>query len=329
MHKAHTGTSRRPPFAELKPIDPAIRSERHPCFPLAKQYFGTHGTASTTADKGRTVSDDWKRDSSEEASQSPSATRLSPEFPKSQPERVEIIGTIATGMAHEFNNLLTVALGSLEQLRRQALDERGREQLERTEWSVRQAGRLARQVLSFVRRDAGQPQRVDLNEVIGEFDKIMSHAASGRTRLTLELCQEPLPIYLDPGQLELALLNLVRNATDAMSDNGSIIIRTAAHQSDGLDRQQTVEVAVTDTGTGMPPEIVDRVTTSFFTTKPRGQGTGLGLWMVKRFATACGGKLDIETALGRGTTVRLVFPRAHQRARRACDVTPRSQHTRE
>jgi signal transduction histidine kinase len=213
-------------------------------------------------------------------------------------------------VAHEFNNLLTVALGSLEQLRRQVLDERGREQLERAEWSVRQAGRLARQVLSFVRRDAGQPLRVDLNEVIGEFDKIMSHAASERTRLTLELCQEPLPIYLDPGQLELALLNLVRNATDAMSDSGSIIIRTAAHQSDGLDRQQTVEVAVTDTGTGMPPEIVERATASFFTTKPQGKGTGLGLWMVKRFATACGGKLDIETTLGRGTTMRLVFPRA-------------------
>jgi signal transduction histidine kinase len=266
------------------------------------------------------VSDDRKRDGGETASQSASAaelapsfhagTQLSPKFPESQTERVEIIGTIATGVAHEFNNLLTVALGSLEQLRRQALDERGREQLERAEWSVRQAGRLARQVLSFVRRDAGQPQRVDLNEVIGEFDKIMSHAASERTRLTLELCQEPLPIYLDPGQLELALLNLVRNATDAMSDSGSIIIRTAAHQSDGLDRQQTVEVAVTDTGTGMPPEIVERATTSFFTTKPQGKGTGLGLWMVKRFATACGGKLDIETTLGRGTTMRLVFPRA-------------------
>ena len=68
-------------------------------------------------------------------------------------------------------------------------------------------------------------------------------------------------------------------------------------------------VAVTDTGTGMPPEIMEHVTTSFFTTKPQGQGTGLGLWMVKRFAAACGGKLDIETALGRGTTMRLVFPR--------------------
>ena len=268
------------------------------------------------------MSDDRKRDGSETAGQSTAAaesapsfqagTRLSPEFSESQPERVAIIGTIATGLAHEFNNLLTVALGSLEQLRRQALDERGREQLDRAEWSVRQAGRLARQVLSFVRRDAGQPQRVDLNEVIGEFDKIMSHAASDRTRLILELCQEPLPIYLDPGQLELALLNLVRNAADAMSDSGSIIIRTAAHQSDGLDRQQMVEVAVTDTGTGMPPEIVERATTSFFTTKPQGQGTGLGLWMVKRFATACGGKLDIETVLGRGTTMRLVFPRAAQ-----------------
>jgi signal transduction histidine kinase len=236
--------------------------------------------------------------------------RSRPTISENQPKRVEVIGAIATGVAHEFNNLLTIALGSLEQLRRQTLDERGREQLERAEWSVRQAGRLARQVLSFVRHDAGQAQHVDLNAVIGEFDRIMSHAASDRISLVLELCHEPLPVCLDPGQLELALLNLVRNATDAMSSTGSIIIiRTAAHRVDGFDGQQTVEVSVSDTGTGMPTEIVERATTSFFTTKPPGRGTGLGLWMVNRFAAACGGKLDIDTAPGKGTTVKLVFPR--------------------
>jgi signal transduction histidine kinase len=115
-------------------------------------------------------------------------------------------------------------------------------------WTARQ------QVLSFVRRDTGQSQHVDLNAVINEFDKIISHTLTERTRLVLELCQEPLPVYLDPGQLELALLNLVRNATDAMSGSGTVIIRTAVHRSDAPTGRQTVEVSVSDTGTGMPPE---------------------------------------------------------------------------
>jgi signal transduction histidine kinase len=229
---------------------------------------------------------------------------------ENQSQRVEILGRMAAGVAHEFNNLLTIALGSLEQLRRQSLDERGHMQLERAEWSVRQAGRLAQQVLSFVRREAGEPKHVDLNVVVRGFDKIMSHAAGDRTRLVLELYQEPLPVRLDPDQFELALLNLVRNATDAMSGSGAVTIRTVAHRSNGSEGQQTVEVSVSDTGSGMPPEIVERATTSFFTTKPRGKGTGLGLWMVKRFAAASGGKLGIDTQVGRGTTVRLVFPRA-------------------
>jgi signal transduction histidine kinase len=227
---------------------------------------------------------------------------------ENQSERVEILGAMAAGLAREFGNLLTIALGSLEQLRRQSLDERGHMQLERAEWSVQQAGRLAQQILSFVSREAGEPKHRDLNAIIGEFDKIVGHAAGGKNRLVLELYQEPLPVRLDPDQLELALLNLVRNATHAGS--GAVTIRTVAHRSSKPEGQQTVEVSVSDTGCGMLPEIVERATTPFFTTKQRGKGTGLGLWMVKRFAAAAGGKLDIDTEVGRGTTVRLIFPRA-------------------
>jgi len=94
-----------------------------------------------------------------------------------------------------------------------------------------------------------------------------------------------------------------------MSGTGSVTIRTIARGGDGLGLR-TVEVSVSDNGTGMPPEIMERATTSFFTTKPQGQGTGLGLWMVKRFVASCRGKLEIETSIGRGTTIRLLFPRA-------------------
>lgn len=225
-------------------------------------------------------------------------------------ERIELLGEMATGIAHEFNNLLTIVLGSLEQLRRQPLNERGQVQLTRAEWGARQAERLARQILSLAGRRASEPQVVDLNTTIAEFDKIIGHAIKDGTRLVLELSQKPLPVQLDVAQLELALLNLVRNASDAMGGTGSVIIRTVGHRVDGLGGKPTVEVSVSDTGNGMPPEIAQQATKGFFTTKPPGQGSGLGLWMVQSFVTDWEGKLDIETAVGQGTTVRLTFPRA-------------------
>ena len=225
-------------------------------------------------------------------------------------ERVEFLGVMATGIAHEFNNLLTIVLGNVEQLRRQPLNQRGHEQLARVEWGARQAERLVRQMLNLAGRRASDPQVVDLNAIIAEFDKIIGHAVKDEVHLVLELGEGSLPVHLDPAQLELALLNLVRNASDAMGGAGSITIRTAGHRVDGLGGKPTVEVSVSDTGSGMPPDIVRQATTSFFTTKPPGQGSGLGLWMVQSFVTDWQGKLDIETAVGRGTTVRLVFPRA-------------------
>jgi signal transduction histidine kinase len=118
-------------------------------------------------------------------------------------------------------------------------------------------------------------------------------------------------------QMELALLNLLRNATDAMPPGGTITLRTAITEGNSIDGSQCVAVSVTDTGTGMPPVLAARATAAFFTAKPRGQGTGLGLWMVKRFATSCGGKRDIQTAHGRGTTVPLVLPRTERSAEAA------------
>lgn len=220
---------------------------------------------------------------------------------------------MATGIAHEFNNLLTIVLGNLEQLRREPLTERGHRQLTRAEWGARQAERLATQMLGLAGRRSSQPQVVDLNTTLKEFDKLMGHAVKDGTRLVLELGQGALPVHLDPAQLELVLLNLVRNASDAIADGGLITIRTAAHQADGLGKpavEVSVSVSVSVNGGGMPPEIVQQATQSFFTTKAPGQGTGLGLWMVQSFVTACEGKLEIDTAVGQGTTMRLIFPRA-------------------
>jgi signal transduction histidine kinase len=225
-----------------------------------------------------------------------------------QVQRVEALGAMAAGVAHEVSNLLTIVLGSLDQLRRQDLDEPGRQQLARAEWGARQAGRLTRQVLRSVNSDA-HDDLVDLNTVLAEFINLTKHAVGDGITLVVEAAPEPLPARLDPGHLELALLNLVRNAAFAMSGRGQVVLRTSAHMApDGIGEKPTVEVSVSDRGTGMPPEFVRRATDPFFTTKSN-QGTGLGLWIVQRFVAEFGGKIQIVTAVGLGTTVRLVFPR--------------------
>jgi len=227
-----------------------------------------------------------------------------------QARRIEALGLVSAGVAHEFSNLLTVMLGSLQQLRRQALDTEGEEQLDRLESAARQATRLLRQVLALARRPTGKPQLVNLNEAVQGFDKMLTHIAGQNVEFTVELARQPLLARVEPDQLELALLNLVRNASDAMAGIGRIVIRTSGHRVDGLGGQPSVEVSVTDTGPGMSPDVVRHTTDPFFTTNEPGSAAGLGWWMVQRFVSASDGRLDIQTHPGQGTTVRVIFPRA-------------------
>lgn len=186
--------------------------------------------------------------------------------------------------------------GSLEQLRRQPLDKQGQRQLARAEWGVWQAVQLTRRVLSQAQGSNGEAEveAVDLNTAVDGFVAAIGPQVDGHVRLAAELAPGRLPVRLDPALLSLVLLNLVRNAADAMPD--------------GLGGRLATEVAVSDTGTGMPPAVAERAAEAFFTTKPLGKGLGLGLWMAHRFASACGGKIEIETARGQGTTVRPALP---------------------
>jgi signal transduction histidine kinase len=213
---------------------------------------------------------------------------------------------MAAGTVHDLCNALTVVLGSLEQLRRQPLDARGRQQLDRAEWGARHAGRLARALLAP--DEAAEAAVVDLNETVRAFAATLGQGLGDGARFAVEAASGPLPVRLDRAELDRALLNLVRNATDATA-GGQVVIRTAGHRADGLGGLPTVEVAVSDTGRGMAPGTV-RHATEAFTTKGREHGTGLGLWTVRRFAEDAGGKVEIETEPGRGTTVRIVLPRA-------------------
>ena len=217
-------------------------------------------------------------------------------------------GSLGAEAAHELANLMTVVTGSLRQLRRQPLDRQGQQQLTRAEWGAWQAVRLTRQVLSQAQGDDGEAEVVDLNAAVDGFVAAIGPQVDEHVRLAAELAPGRLPVRLEPALLDLVLLNLVRNAADAMPHGGTVVVRTRRPRLDGLGDRLSTEVSVSDTGTGMPPAVAERAAEAFFTTKPRGKGTGLGLWMAHRFASACNGKIEIETAQGRGTTVRLVLP---------------------
>ena len=150
----------------------------------------------------------------------------------------------------------------------------------------------------------------DLNAIMDGFARVIGRHLDSGIRVAVEVAPARLPVHLDSGLLELVLLNLVRNAVDAMPSGGEVVLRTRGPRLDGMGDQLTVEVSVSDSGTGMSPAVAQRATEAFLTTKPHGRGTGLGLWMAHRFASECGGTVKIETAPGQGTTVRLTFPYA-------------------
>lgn len=227
-----------------------------------------------------------------------------------QSHRKATPGMSSAEVAHEINNLLTVVLGGLALLRSEQLSGHGQELLRRAEWGAQQAGRLMRQELSVVRREVPR-QPVDVNDVVGGFDSIMALAAGESTEMEVILSGEPVMACLNPGQLQLALLNLVRNAADALTGHrGRICVETRCYTTQGVGTGATVEVLVADTGPGMPAAVAQHATDPFFSTKAPDRGTGLGLWLVHRFVESCGGRLVIETAVGRGTSVRLLFPQA-------------------
>ncbi len=225
-----------------------------------------------------------------------------------QAQRLETLGSMASGVAHEFNNLMTIVLGSLAQLERQiGQDDANLRRLDRAIWAARQAGRLTQQMLSFARRQFHDNQALDLNQLLSNFDSILRQMAGMGVALTLRLAPEPLLVELDAGQFEMALLNLVRNAADAMPQGGPLLIETRGPTSTAADEAAMVELVVRDQGGGMTPEVVSRAVEPFFTTKPKGAGTGLGLSMVNGFVAQSGGRMTITSAPGEGTAITLAF----------------------
>ena len=235
-----------------------------------------------------------------------------------QSQKMESIGQLTGGVAHDFNNMLTVITGNMDMARRSiAAGDEGRTQRAITNAlkGAEMASSLTRRLLAFARRQPLAPQASDVNALIGGIVEMIRRSLGEEVTLDTRLAEGLPHSRIDPNQLENAILNLAVNARDAMPTGGRLTIATSPVEIDEAGAMRLdlvpgryVELAVADTGTGMPPEVVARVFEPFYTTKPKGSGTGLGLSMVHGFAKQSGGAIVIDTRPGEGTKVRLFFP---------------------
>lgn len=239
-----------------------------------------------------------------------------------QAQKMEVVGQMTGGVAHDFNNLLTVIIGNLEfiveraPMLKDANIERWATVANR---AAKRGAELTHRLLAFSRRQTLEPKVVKPNDTIANISDMLARTLEENIEFTKTLDEDVESIYVDVAQLESALLNLVVNARDAMPDGGELIIETANRELDEIycstrpyvTPGQYVMIAVTDTGEGMPHEVVGRAFEPFFTTKETGKGTGLGLSMVYGFMKQSGGYVAIYSEPGQGTTVRLYFPRQH------------------
>ena len=232
-----------------------------------------------------------------------------------QSQRLDAIGKLTGGLAHDFNNLLAAILSGLGLLERGAsLDDQSRQVLELMRRSARQGADLVTRMLAFSRRQTLKPQAVRLAGFGDTMNGLVAPVLGGLIRFDWQIDDTVWPVHVDAGQLELALMNLVFNARDAMPSGGTIVVhaknRALNATSQDLAAGEYVIVTVKDTGSGIPPDILEKVIEPFFTTKPVGKGTGLGLSTVYGFMKQSGGSLRIDSAPGRGTAMELWLPRS-------------------
>jgi PAS domain S-box-containing protein len=246
-----------------------------------------------------------------------------------QAQKMEAVGQLTGGIAHDFNNLLAGIMGSLELLQRRLTAGRT-DGVERycaaAITSAQRASALTQRLLAFARRQPLDPKMVDANRLVASMEDLLRRTLGPGIALEMVLAGGLWPTLSDPNQLESAILNLAINARDAMADGGRLTIETAnaflddaycRAQGDEVRPGQYVQVSVTDTGTGMTPDVIAKAFDPFFTTKPTGQGTGLGLSMVYGFVKQSDGHVRIYSEIGQGTTFKIYLPRNRGRASEA------------
>jgi signal transduction histidine kinase/ActR/RegA family two-component response regulator len=238
-----------------------------------------------------------------------------------QVQKMEAVGQLTGGIAHDFNNMLAVVVGGID-LALRRLNGPRREvmmHLQNAMEGATRAAALTRRLLSFARSEPLLPERVDSKELIGGMSDLLDRTLGERIRVQVKLASDTWPTYVDPHQLENAIVNLAVNARDAMDGRGVMRIATQnvklmANEVGDVRAGEYVKISVSDTGCGMTREVLDRAFEPFFTTKPVGKGTGLGLSQIFGFAHQSGGEVGIESEAGKGTTVSIFLPRTEAAA---------------
>ncbi|WP_459618556.1 response regulator [Bordetella sp. 2513F-2] len=237
-----------------------------------------------------------------------------------QAHKMEAVGRLTGGIAHDFNNMLQALTGALYLLRRRLQGGRTEEALHFLQTAVdasNRAARLTQRLLAFSRRQPIHPKPLQLRQVVHSMEELLQRYVGERVALALRIPEDAWLVHCDVNQFENALLNLVINARDALSDGGRVVIESINRSLDAtflqaypdLSPGDYVEICVSDNGCGMPPDVLAQAFEPFFTTKPLGEGTGLGLSMIYGFAKQAGGFAAIESGVGAGTAVRIYLPR--------------------
>lgn len=235
-----------------------------------------------------------------------------------QAQKLEALGHLTGGLAHDFNNILGIIIGSLDVVAASATDTEERELLAASLSAAKRGAEITKSLLAVARRRAINPQKVDVNHLMDELTPLLRQTAGKQIEVVVSANALYPKCIIDPGGLNNALLNLVINARDAMPSGGRILIY--AYSTDILPKSLIAPlelsagtylvIGVDDDGPGMVPEVALRAFDPFFTTKERGQGTGLGLAMVYGFARQSGGTAQIQSALGKGSSVQMYIPAA-------------------
>jgi PAS domain S-box-containing protein len=239
-----------------------------------------------------------------------------------QAQRLETVGHLAGGIAHDFNNLLAVILNYADFLAEQLPEGQMRQDVDEIQRAASRAAELTRQLLIFARREVVKPELLELNAVVSGVEKVLRRTIGENVEFVTVLAPLLPSVRADPGQLEQVFLNLAVNARDAMPAGGRLVVETSdvtldadyADEHPGVTPGRYVRLSVSDTGSGMSPEVVGRAFEPFFTTKPSGQGTGLGLATVYGIVTQAGGNVRIYSEPGHGTLVSIHIPAVDQPA---------------
>jgi len=235
-----------------------------------------------------------------------------------QAQKLEALGNLTGGVAHDFNNLLAIILGNIELLNSSALENReARELLEAVNRAAQRGAQLTERLLAFARRQTLSPEILDLNQLVSGMVPMLQRLLGETVELETHLAEDLWQTVADVAQMESAIINIALNAREAMPGGGRLTIETANRRL-GIERRagkselapgDYVEIAISDSGTGMPPEVIEQAFEPFFTTKDAGQGSGLGLSMIYGFVKQSRGHVAIESETGRGTSMTIVLPR--------------------